>query len=173
MQCFLIPAAVFSQLRPMKCMRYDRFDGGTRFRRSILLFLLISLIPMFGCSVTIPMARPTPSNFQYSIRKEVPVTIVVKDSRPDSERNLAKGRLTVHITGVGEGLTFLGEEVAKELKAKGINAAASASDAAGPDSLVLDVDRFYIRHHRATGYSPWVTFTNFRAKAVFRERSGA
>jgi hypothetical protein len=65
-------------------------------------------------------------------------------------------------------LTFLGEEVAKEQTARGINAVAGASDAAGPDTLLLDVDRFYIRHHQMTGWSPYVTFTNFRAKALYR-----
>jgi hypothetical protein len=149
-------------------MRYSRSDGGTRFRRSILLFLLVALIPMFGCSVTVPISRPTPSSFQYSVRQEAPVTVVVKDSRPESEKKLAKGRFDVRITGFGEDLTFLGEELAKELNARGISAVAGASGAAGPDTLLLDVDRFYIRHHRATGYSPWVTFTNFRAKAVYR-----
>ncbi len=160
-------ARVLPHLRQMKRMRCDRFNGGTKLSRSAVPFLLVALIFMFGCSITVPMTRPTPSNFQYSVKKEAPVTVVVKDSRPESEKKLAKGRFDVQITGLGEGLTFVGEEVAKELKARGVNAVVGASGAAGPDTLVLDVDRFYIRHHRMTGFSPWVTFTNFRVRALF------
>jgi hypothetical protein len=150
-------------------MRFDGFNGSGKVRRYALPFLLVALVPLFGCTITIPMARPTPSSFQYSVRQGAPVTVVVKDSRPASEQALTRGsKFTVILTGLGEGLTFLGEEVAKELTARGINAVAGASDAAGPDTLLLDVDRFYIRHHQMTGWSPYVTFTNFRAKALYR-----
>jgi hypothetical protein len=149
----------------MKEMRYDPSDGRMWFRRSILLFLLVALIPAFGCSLTVPMSRPTPSSFQYAVRQEAPITVVVKDSRPEAEKKLSKGRFDVEITGLGEDLTFLAEDLAKELNARGIKAVAGTS---GPDMLVLDVDRFYIRNHRPTAFNPWVTFTNFRAKAVYR-----
>lgn len=170
MRRFPFPAGAFPDVCPMKRTRHRGFDGGAKFNRSALLFLLLALAPMFGCSLTIPMTRPTPSSFQYGIQSEVPVRVVVKDSRPESERKLAKGGIPVEITGVGEGLAFLGEELAKELKARGIDAGVGAPGAADPDSLLIEVDRFYIRHHRVSGFSPWVTFTNFRAKVVFQGR---
>jgi len=97
-----------------------------------------------------------------------PVRVVVRDTRPAADRKLSKGKLPVEISGVEENLVFLGEALVAELKARGINA---VTDPVGdPQALSVDVDRFYFRHHRASGFSPWVTFTNFRAKVSYQGR---
>jgi len=36
---------------------------------------------------------------------------------------------------------------------------------------LVEIDRFYFRNHRVSAFSPWVTFTNFRAKVTHQDRS--
>ncbi len=140
--------------------------GGSWF--PVLLLWVLGTTFLAGCTLTVPLAKPTPSPFQYVERREEPIPVVVKDTRPAVERKLSKGKLPVEITGVGEDLAFLCDALVAELKARGINAVAgTVSDA---NALLLDVDRFYFRHHRISGFSPWVTFTNFRAKATYHGR---
>ena len=133
-----------------------------------LLLLVVGAASVAGCTLTVPLAKPAPSPFQYVERREEPIPVVVKDARPATERKLSKGRLSVEFTGAGEDLAFLSEALVAELKARGINAVAgTAGDA---NAFLIEVDRFYFRNHRATGFSPWVTFTNFRAKVTYQSR---
>jgi hypothetical protein len=134
----------------------------------VLLFLLLCTASLVGCTLTVPLVKPVPSQFQYVERRDEPVQVVVRDARPAAERKLSKGKLPVEIGGVGEDLSFLSEALVAEMKARGINAMAGAADDA--NALLIEVDRFYFRHHRASGFSPWVTFTNFRARAAHRGR---
>jgi hypothetical protein len=138
--------------------------GGSR--SLFLLLWVLGAASLGGCTLTVPLAKPAPSPFQYVERREEPVSVVVKDARPAAERKLTKGKLSVEITGAGEDLAFLSDALVAELKARGVNAVAgTAGDA---KTLQLEVDRIYFRHHRASGFSPWVTFTNFRAKTTYQ-----
>jgi hypothetical protein len=131
--------------------------------------LLLVFGVLAGCTVTVPLATPAPSAFQYAERREAPIQVVVKDVRPPSERNLSRGRVSVEIAGAGEDLVFLRDALVAEMKARGINAAADA--AGGTNVLAVDVERFYFRNRRTSGFSPWITFTNFRAKVTYQGRA--
>ncbi len=137
-------------------------------RSPVLLLLVLGAASLAGCTFTVPLAKPTPSSFQYVQQREEPIPVVVKDARPAAERKLARGRQSVEITGVGEDLTFLSDALIAEFKARGINAVPVTGS--GTTSLLIEVDRFYFRHHRATGFSPYVTFIIFRAKATYQDR---
>jgi hypothetical protein len=122
-----------------------------------------------GCTITVPLAKPAPSPFQYAERREVPIQVVVQDKRPAGDRALSRGRVSVEFTGAGEDLVFLCEALVAEMKARGINAVTEAVGSG--DVLVLDVNRFYFRNRRLSGFSPWITFTNFRATVTYQGRA--
>ena len=75
----------------------------------------------------------------------------------------------MEFTGAGEDLAFLRDALVVELNARGINAVTDAP--AGGDVLALEVNRFYFRNRRTSGFSPWITFTNFRAKVTYQGRA--
>ena len=122
-----------------------------------------------GCTITVPLAKPAPSPFQYAERREAPIQVVVQDARPAADRKLSRGRVSVELTGAGEDLVFLRDALVAELKARGINAVPEATG--GGDILALEVNRFYFRNRRTSGFSPWITFTNFRAKVTYQGRA--
>jgi len=133
----------------------------------LLLALCVGFLA--GCTITVPLATPTPSAFQYTERPEAPIQVVVRDARPPAERKLSRGRVSVELVGAGEDLAFLRDALVAEMKARGVNAVTGAE--AGIRVLECDVNRFYFRNHRVSGFSPWITFTNFRAKVTYQGRS--
>lgn len=135
----------------------------------LLVFLLLGAGVLSGCTMTVPLAKPAPSPFQYAERREAPIQVVVQDARPAGDRKLSRGRLSVEFTGAGEDLAFLRDALVAELKARGITAVTEAPG--GGDVLAIEVNRFYFRNRRTSGFSPWITFTNFRAKVTYQGRA--
>jgi len=160
--------AGFSELRGYA---YRMEIGGetrkdSRLSALALLLMLLGILSIVGCTLTVPLVKPVPSQFQYVERRDEPLQVVIKDSRPAAERKLSKGRLSVEFVGAGEDLSFVSDALVAEMKARGINAV--VGNAADANAFLIDIDRLYFRNHRATGFSPWVTFTNFRAKATYQ-----
>jgi hypothetical protein len=153
--------------------RQGRIAGAARTasRRSGLLriCLLLGAGVLTGCTIAIPLAKPAPSPFQYAERREEPIQVVVQDARTAGERPLSRGRVSVALVGAGEDLAFLRDALVAEMKARGINAVTDATGSV--DILAIEVNRFYFRNRRATGFSPWITFTNFRARVTYRGRA--
>jgi hypothetical protein len=133
------------------------------------VFLLLGAGVLTGCTMTVPLAKPAPSPFQYAERREAPIQVVVQDARPAGDRKLSRGRLPVEFTGAGEDLAFLRDAVVAEMKGRGINAVTETTGNA--DVLAIEVNRFYFRNRRMTGFSPWITFTNFRARVTYQGRA--
>lgn len=134
----------------------------------VLLLLVLGVASLASCTLTVPLAKPVPSQFQYTERREEAVQVVVRDARPPAERKLSKGMHSVEFVGAGEDLPFRREALVAEMKARGLNAVAGTGGDA--NALLIEVDRFYFRNRRTSGFSPWVTFTNFRATVTYRGR---
>ncbi len=132
----------------------------------LLVLLVLGASVLAGCTITVPLAKPAPSAFQYAERREAPIQVVVQDARPAADRKLSRGRVSVEFTGAGEDLAFLRDALVAEMKGRGINAVTEATG--GGDVLALEVNRFYFRNRRTSGFSPWITFTNFRAKVTYQ-----
>ena len=133
------------------------------------VLLVLGAGVLTGCTMTVPLAKPAPSPFQYAERREAPIQVVVQDARPAGDRKLSRGRLSVEFTGAGEDLAFLRDAVVAELKARGINAVTDATGSG--DVLAIEVNRFYFRNRRTSGFSPWITFTYFRARVTYQGRA--
>jgi hypothetical protein len=116
----------------------------------------------------VPLAKPVPSQFQYAERRDEPIKVVVRDARPPAARVLSQGMHSVEIVGTGEDLGFLNEALVAEMKARGLNAVTGTGG--DTDALLIEVDRFYFRNRRTSGFSPWITFTNFRARVTYAGR---
>jgi hypothetical protein len=140
-------------------------------RRSRLLqaLLVLGAGVLTGCTISVPLAKPAPSPFQYAERREAPIQVIVKDARTAAERPLSRGRFSVALVGAGEDLAFLRDALVAEMKARGINVVTEA--AGGANVMAFEVNRFYFRNHRTSGFSPWVTFTNFRAQVAYQGRT--
>jgi hypothetical protein len=149
-----------------RCLGRKTVGGEARVSGLVLLLLILGVGILSGCTITVPLATPAPSAFQYAERREEPIQVVVKDVRPGTERALSRGRISVDIIVAGEDLAFLRDALVAEMKARGINAVAEA--AGGSNVLTLEVDRFYFRNRRVSGFSPWITFTNFRARVSYQ-----
>jgi hypothetical protein len=118
----------------------------------VLLLLVLGVASLAGCTLTVPLATPVPSQFQYTERREETVQVGVRDARPPAERKLSKGKIPVEFVGTGEDLSFLSEALVAEMKARGINAV--AGDGSDANALLIEVDRFYFRNRRTSGFSP-------------------
>ncbi len=140
--------------------------GKARASRLVLLLLVLGSASLLGCTITVPLAKPIPSQFQYAERREEPVQVVVRDARPVTERKLSKGTMSVEFVGGGEDLSFITEALVAEMKARGLNSVAGTGGD-DPNALLIEVDRFYFRNRR-TWLSAWITFTNFRARVTYR-----
>ncbi len=114
------------QLARRTCGSDTRENSSAPVRLLVLLAFTIAVLA--GCTLTVPLAKPGPSQFQYTERREDPVTVVVQDARPVAERTLHKGRGTVEFQGTGEDLSFVQEALVAEMKARGLNAVAGTGD---------------------------------------------
>lgn len=145
-----------------------RLSSNFKFR--LLFTLLVIALFAAGCTIKIPISRPEVSQFMYEDMIQEPVDIIVKDARSEGEKGLTRGVLrggSILIMNLDDPIAFIEDELVKEMRARGINARRGSGEAEAGSALVLEVDRFYFRHHRSTGYSPYITFTNFRARTSF------
>jgi hypothetical protein len=130
-------------------------------RRSAIVLVFLLLLSGVGCSKRFFIKPPTPSSVVYTNPAPVQTHLSIRDARSEADKDLSTGRLTAVLDGLeGNEVQFLGEHIENELVARGANLQwAEASDG----DLQLELLKFRIRNHRATGFSPYWTFTTFSA----------
>ncbi len=133
----------------------------------VFLSAVISLFFLYGCTLKVPVTNPVPSTFSYAGAPDVNVKVQVKDKRPQGSMPFSHGRISVLLLNFEE-IAFFSKALVEELKARGINAKLAETGEIGSDILTLEVERFFMRNYRATGYSPFITFTNLRSKNSYK-----
>lgn len=103
--------------------------------------------------------NPAPSGLAFVANGAAPTTLALADSRAGSERTFFSGILpsTLTVDNVPlDAAGYLARNLEAELASRGTP---TRVDAAGTTFPRLDLKGFRIQNHRASAYSPFVTFT--------------
>jgi hypothetical protein len=120
---------------------------------------LIVAVFTAGCTKTFVINPvPPPQNVYAAATTAEPSSINVVDARGGAALNT--GTLNVVLEGMTDELSYLGENLARVLKAEGINV---RFDRSGEADIQLSVRNYRIRNLRTSGFSPYHTFTTFSA----------
>lgn len=116
-----------------------------------------------GCAPSsYKVKSPSPSDYVYAKSGTQPsLSLSVKDARAENEKTFSYGILKAGLVMDNkpvEPITYLKEHTTKELQARGVNA-----QIADNASIDISVKKLFIRNHRASGFSPFVTFSMLSA----------
>jgi len=132
---------------------------------SRVLGVLSALSLLAGCSVAIPITRPTPSASSFSNPSAAKSTLRVVDGREGEETRfhvllagLRKAKVTLE--GIDSPLAFLAENLGKEFAARGYPVTVTTDTSAA--DLELLVTRYRIVSRRVNAYTPWEAMHEFR-----------
>lgn len=130
-------------------------------RQLILLLAAACLAISTGCAtLTVELDTPQVSSIRYTDPPDERKTLAVTESRSQAGQKMSKGLFTVRHPVLDQGpMPFLSRHIVSELQARRIKLEGAPS----PAELNLKVTFFQIRNHRATGFSPYYTFTKFSA----------
>lgn len=130
---------------------------------------VISLVMLSGCAPsTYTLATPTPSSIVFSTTTEYQPSANVIDERRSADMDFHVGVLSATLINEGkpvDPVEFLARNVEKELKARGVNVAFSTGKEDEAD-VSVKLLKFRVRNHRASGFSPYYTFTTISADIV-------
>ncbi len=139
---------------------------GFKTRIALIAALSFTMAFLVGCAPnSYPVKTPTPSKLAFSDVQNTPVKANVVDKRRTADQMFHVGVLPSTLQNEGkpiEPVNFLISNVEKELKNRGINIQISSQDT-GQDGIHILLNKFRIRNHRASGFSPYFTFTTISA----------
>jgi len=123
----------------------------------------VAALMIQGCAPTsYKVKSPTPSDLVYSsTQASEAITLSMRDARAEADKNFSFGILKANLLLDGKAINpvvYLKENSIKELNARGIN-----TQEASAGNVDVAVKKLYIRNHRATGFSPFVTLSWFSA----------
>jgi hypothetical protein len=132
--------------------------------QGILTVLLLGAV-LAGCSVTIPITRPTPSERFFSDASAKKVTLKLVDGRAGAETAFHVGEAglsgaKVNFEGIESPITFLAENLGKEMAGRGYPVTVVADPGASAE-IELRVTRYRIVSRRTSGFSPWEAMHQF------------
>ncbi|MDQ8023654.1 MAG: HEAT repeat domain-containing protein [Moraxellaceae bacterium] len=127
----------------------------------------IALGLLSGCAINmkVPLKDPAPSTAPYAKQAPVaPTSLSFKDERPTADRGkLMTGFVPMQLMYKDkpfDPVPYVAENTVKELTARGIPVQLAAD---GKGAQAVGVKYMHIELHRASGFSPFVTFTSLRA----------
>lgn len=133
--------------------------------RSVLAALAYGAV-LTGCSITIPMARPTPSGLSFSDPSATKVTLKVVDGRAGQEMSfhvLTAGlsSANVRLDGIDAPVMTLADNLANEVAGRGYPVKVVTDPSAAAD-VELRVTRYRIVSREIPGFGPWEAMHQFR-----------
>lgn len=135
-----------------------------RIKNIALCAMVVFMFLAFGgCAQRYYVKPPTPSEMIYVEKVDTEAGLKITDQRVGDDRNFSIGRMTVYLTNIQDEMSFLRENLVKELNSRGITVVASDTDDA---PLQLTVRKYRIRNHRSTGFSPFQTATTLSGDYV-------
>jgi len=128
-----------------------------------------------GCSVTIPITRPTPSGPAFNDPSARAATLAVLDERTGSETtfNVLTGGLSgakVSLEGIDSPIAYLADNLGKEFASRGYPVKV-ITDKSAPSDLQLHVKRYRIVSRRTNAYTPWEAMHQFSGVLTSGNRS--
>ncbi len=140
----------------------------------ILAGLFLTLAMTFGCAPSqYKVNTPKPSLNQFANSTDDQLTAQIVDERREGDKRFHVGVLQSNLVNEGKPIDpveFLTRNVENELKARGVNISfATHSDS--QDDVIVKLKKFRIRNHRASGFSPYYTFTTISADVEIGDKS--
>jgi hypothetical protein len=135
--------------------------------RSATGIVLASAV-LSGCAVNmkVPLKDPPPSAAKYQkTTQPAPVTLAFKDDRNEADKALVTGVIPMQVVYNDkpfEATPWVAQHIVKEMTARGLPV--TLGD--GQGSTPVLIKRIRIENHRASGFSPFVTFTSVRAEVL-------
>jgi hypothetical protein len=131
--------------------------------------MVLAAACLSGCAVNmkVPVKDPVPSASAYvQAGKPAPVTLAFKDDRREEDKAKTVSGLIpmqlVYMDKPFDAVPWVAQHTVKELAARGLPVV--LGDAPGGTTVLIK--RLRIENHRASGFSPFVTFTSVRADLV-------
>lgn len=127
--------------------------------------LCSALLLLAGCAPSFYMIKsPTPSGIGYaSLGEASSDQIVVLDERKANDRTFSSGVLPATLRISKDPIdppNFLAKSLEEEFRSRGIATSVSTSGSALP---IIHLRTFRVQNHRASGFSPFFTFTYLSA----------
>ncbi len=127
-------------------------------------FLLTGLCvaALAGCAPsTYQISAPETSKIQYmDFNEDKKTGIALKDKRAESDRIFSSGILKAGLLFEGapiDPVSYLERFTSAELESRGINFDGSQ------EKMAVDVHKLYMKNHRSSAYSPFITMTHLSA----------
>lgn len=138
------------------------------FRRLSYLSIVFFLIPVFGCTKTFYIKTPAPSSIIYDQKFQEVTILKINDQRIGEDKKISAGTLSVVLKNMENEMSFLGNNIEKALRSRGINLKYKNENG---KKLLLNIHKYRIRNLRTTGFSPYWTFTTFRGDLIINGKS--
>jgi hypothetical protein len=141
---------------------------GILFRSLKTIAAAATVLSLFsGCALQVPIKDPVPSTVAFARSSAAPVTLNFKDQRGEPDKTtVAGGRLTTNLTYNDkpfDPVPWVAQHTVNEMKARGLPVTLGSGQAGATEVLI---QRLRVENHRASGFSPLVTFTLLRADVV-------
>lgn len=122
-----------------------------------------------GCAVNmkVPLKDPAPSVSTYKkTTAPAPVTLVFKDERGEDDKSkVVTGLIPMQVVYMDkpfDAVPWVAQHTVKEMIARGLPVTLGG----GQGGTTVLIKRIRIENHRASGFSPFVTFTSVRADVL-------
>lgn len=138
------------------------------FRRLSYLSIVFFLIPVFGCTKTFYIKTPAPSSIIYDQKFQEVTILKINDQRIGEDKKISAGTLSVVLKNMENEMSFLGNNIEKALRSRGINLKYKNENG---KKLLLNIHKYRIRNLRTTGFSPYWTFTTFSGDLIINGKS--
>ena len=138
------------------------------FRRLSYLSIVFFLIPVFGCTKTFYIKTPAPSSIIYDQKFQEVTILKINDQRIGEDKKISAGTLSVVLKNMENEMSFLGNNIEKALRSRGINLKYKNENG---KNLLLNIHKYRIRNLRTTGFSPYWTFTTFSGDLIINGKS--
>lgn len=138
------------------------------FRRLSYLSIVFFLIPVFGCTKTFYIKTPAPSSIIYDQKFQEVTILKINDQRIGEDKKISAGTLSVVLKNMENEMSFLGNNIEKALRSRGINLKYKNENG---KNLLLNIQKYRIRNLRTTGFSPYWTFTTFSGDLIINGKS--
>lgn len=138
------------------------------FRRLSYLSIVFFLIPVFGCTKTFYIKTPAPSSIIYDQKFQEVTILKINDQRSGEDKKISAGTLSVVLKNMENEMSFLGNNIEKALRSRGINLKYKNENG---KKLLLNIHKYRIRNLRTTGFSPYWTFTTFSGDLIINGKS--
>lgn len=132
--------------------------------------VVVASAVLSGCAINmkVPVKDPAPSSTAFKKpAATAPVNLAFKDERSDQNKaKVVSGLIPMQVVYQDkpfDPVPWLAEQTVKELTARGLPVTLGEGRGA---STTVQVKHLQIENHRASGFSPFVTFTSLRADVL-------